>query len=232
MKKLAKLVALLATGALVFGFAACSGDDDDDVAVEGVTLNPTELTVTLGGEPVKLTATVQPEDADNKEVLWASDNEDAATVDENGVVTAVGAGTATITVTTDDGGYTATCVVTVSDGTVDNSEDGITNPDFPTKTNSDTVNDVTTLGLVGTSADSSNQSVAKAKVEGGKIVITSHGAGSATISVTVTTDGTITKYEPTPVIPPSDGELSYTLFKLDDLSSDDSLSLTENFQTN
>ncbi|MCH5289788.1 MAG: Ig domain-containing protein, partial [Treponema sp.] len=117
MKKLAKLAALLAAGALVFGFAACSGDDDNDVAVEGVTLNPTELTVTLGGEPVKLTAIVLPEDADNKEVFWASDNEDAATVDENGVVTAVKAGTATITVTTEDGGYTAACVVTVSDGT-------------------------------------------------------------------------------------------------------------------
>ena len=236
MKKLAKLAALLAAGALVFGFAACSGDDDDDVAVEGVTLNPTELTVTLGGEPVKLTAIVLPEDADNKEVLWASDNEDAATVDENGVVTAVGAGTATITVTTEDGGYTATCVVTVSDGTVDNGGGGITNPDFPTKTDDTTANDVATLGLVGTSADSSNQSVAKAKVEGGKIVITSHGAGTAvitvkdgdkkaTISVTVAADGTITigtitKYEPML----SGGELSYTLFKLDDLSSGVSLS--------
>ena len=236
MKKLAKMAALLAAGVLVFGFAACSGDDDDDVAVEGVTLAPTELTVTLGGEPVKLTAIVLPEDADNKEVLWASDNEDAATVDENGVVTAVGAGTATITVTTEDGGYTATCVVTVSDGTVDNGGGGITNPDFPTKTDDTTANDVATLGLVGTSADSSNQSVAKAKVEGGKIVITSHGAGTAvitvkdgdkkaTISVTVAADGTITigtitKYEPML----SGGELSYTLFKLNDLSSGVSLS--------
>ena len=109
MKKLAKLAALLAAGVLVFGFAACSDDgDDDDVAVEGVTLDSTELTVTLGSAPVKLTATVLPEEADNKDVLWASDDDTIATVDENGVVTAVGAGTARITVTTVDGEYTDT----------------------------------------------------------------------------------------------------------------------------
>ena len=207
MKKLAKLAALLAAGVLVFGFAACSGDDDDDVAVEGVTLDSTELTVTLGSAPVKLTATVLPEEADNKDVLWASDDDTIATVDENGVVTAVGAGTARITVTTVDGEYTDTCVVTVSDGTGNNgggNGGGGGNGNFSTKTDDTTANDVATLGLVGTSADSSNPSVAKAKVEGGKIVITSHGAGSATITVrdadeheatievTVAADGIIT----------------------------------------
>ena len=237
MKKFTKAALLLAAAALLLaGLPACSGDDDDDVAVEGVTLNPTELTMTAG-EQVKLTATVLPEGADNKEVLWASDNEGAATVDETGLVTAVGTGTATITVTTEDGGYTAACVVTVSDGTGNGGNGGGGgNGNFSTKTDDTTANNVATLGLVGTSADSSNQSVATAKIEGNKIVITSHSAGTAvitvkdgdkkaTIPVTVAADGTITigtitKYEPML----SGGELSYTLFKLDDLSSGVSLS--------
>ena len=82
------------------------------VPVTGVTLNaPTkELTV---GEKFTLVATVAPAEATNKQVSWDSNNKPVATVDANGEVTAVAAGEATITVTTEDGGKTATCVVTV-----------------------------------------------------------------------------------------------------------------------
>ena len=81
------------------------------VAVTSVTLDLTELTLTVP-ETAILVATVLPEDATDKSVTWASDNEDVATV-VDGVVTAVAAGTATITVTTVDGNLTATCAVTV-----------------------------------------------------------------------------------------------------------------------
>lgn len=81
--------------------------------VTGVTLDPTELSLFTGGSET-LTATVTPNDATNPNVTWSSDRSDVATVD-NGVVTAVGEGEATITVTTADGGYTATCTVTVTD---------------------------------------------------------------------------------------------------------------------
>ncbi len=80
--------------------------------VTGVTLDQTSLTLTEGDSET-LSATVEPDNATNKNVTWASDNESVATVDVNGVVTAVGAGTATITVTTEDGDFTATCEVTV-----------------------------------------------------------------------------------------------------------------------
>lgn len=83
------------------------------VAVESVSLNQETLALAVG-KTATLTATVLPEDATNKNVTWASDNEDVATVDENGLVTAVAAGTANITVTTEDGGHTATCAVTVN----------------------------------------------------------------------------------------------------------------------
>lgn len=84
------------------------------VSVTGVTLNKTQLSL-IAGDSETLIASVAPDNATNKAVFWSSDNETVATVDQSGRVTAVGAGTATITVTTGDGGYTASCKVTVSD---------------------------------------------------------------------------------------------------------------------
>jgi hypothetical protein len=84
------------------------------VAVTGVTLAPTSATLTLGEtETVTLIPTVLPAEATDKSVTWSSSNEAVATVTD-GVVTAVAAGTATITVTTTDGAKTATCAVTVA----------------------------------------------------------------------------------------------------------------------
>ena len=81
------------------------------VSVTGVTLEPTSLSL-FTGNTATLTATVHPDNATNQNVTWSSDKPEVATVD-NGKVTAVGAGEATITVTTEDGSKTATCQVTV-----------------------------------------------------------------------------------------------------------------------
>jgi len=82
------------------------------VAVTGVTLDKNEAEIEVG-ENVELTATVAPAEAANKNVTWTSSDKDVATVDANGVVTGVAAGTAKITVTTEDGSFTDDCVVTV-----------------------------------------------------------------------------------------------------------------------
>ena len=79
-----------------------------------VSLDKASLEMNVGDEET-LTATVAPADADDKSVIWSSDNTDVATV-ANGKVTAVGAGEATITVKTNDGGFTAACAVTVTAG--------------------------------------------------------------------------------------------------------------------
>ncbi|MCR3923466.1 MAG: Ig-like domain-containing protein, partial [Firmicutes bacterium] len=71
------------------------------------------LSLVAGGSTDKLTAVITPADATNKNMLWASSDETIVTVDANGVVTPVDAGTAVITVTTEDGEYTATATVTV-----------------------------------------------------------------------------------------------------------------------
>ena len=83
------------------------------VAATGVEVTPATAEVDAH-KKVQLTAEVAPADASNKVVAWSSDHEDIATVDANGLVTGVAAGTATITATTDDGGFTDTCVVTVN----------------------------------------------------------------------------------------------------------------------
>ncbi len=81
------------------------------VAVAGVTLDKETLALTVG-EIAALTATVTPEEASNKAVTWSAAPDGIVSV-ENGTVTALAAGTATVTVTTVDGSYTATCAVTV-----------------------------------------------------------------------------------------------------------------------
>lgn len=97
-----------------------SGTKVESVEVEGISLDRTSLTLQKGSS-YTLTATITPTDATNKLVIWSSDNEDVATVSSAGEVSGESVGTATITVTTADGGYTATCEVTVieeSDNTV------------------------------------------------------------------------------------------------------------------
>lgn len=91
------------------------------VPVTGVKLDQTELSL-YTGESKTLIATVQPSDATTKAVTWKSSDDTIATV-EDGTVTAVGAGNATITVTTQDGGKTDTCTVTVTDKTYKISAD-------------------------------------------------------------------------------------------------------------
>lgn len=72
-------------------------------------------TVSVAGcRSVALTWNVLPDTAFNREVSFASSDESIATVDENGVVTGISQGEATITVTAKDGGFTDTCLVTVT----------------------------------------------------------------------------------------------------------------------
>ena len=82
------------------------------VVVTGVTLNKSELSLNKG-ETETLVATVLPSNASDKSVTWSSSDSNVATVDDNGLVTAVGSGNATITVTTVDGGYTAQCAFNI-----------------------------------------------------------------------------------------------------------------------
>lgn len=83
------------------------------VATTGVTLNKTELSM-LTGDEVKLSASAVPSDATIQDLVWSSSDASVATVDNEGLVTAVSAGTAIITVKTVDGNFSASCSVSVS----------------------------------------------------------------------------------------------------------------------
>jgi len=83
-----------------------------NIQVTGVSLNYTTANLTVNQTKL-LTATVIPSDASNQMVFWSSSNSNVATV-ADGLVTAKAAGSATITVRTDDGNKTDTCNVTVS----------------------------------------------------------------------------------------------------------------------
>lgn len=85
----------------------------EEVAVTDVSLDKSTLKLNKDARG-KLTATVVPTNATNPAVSWSSSKPEVATVDGEGNVSAVGGGTATITVTTVEGGFTATCEVTVN----------------------------------------------------------------------------------------------------------------------
>lgn len=78
-----------------------------------VTLNQNTADA-LVGSTIQLEATVGPSDAGNKSVIWSSSNPEVATVDQSGLVSVISPGTATITVTTVEGGLTASCIINSS----------------------------------------------------------------------------------------------------------------------
>lgn len=91
----------------------------EPIHVTDVTLNESELSLNVR-ESVTLEATVYPDDATNKAVIWESDDENVATVDSDGVVTCIGEGTCNITCTSEDNSEAyAVCELTVIEEFVD-----------------------------------------------------------------------------------------------------------------
>lgn len=107
--KLLLTVTLILCSILIFNLAC---ENETVVPVSEVSLNKSTLTMEINDSET-LTATLTPSDATDKTVSWTSNNTSVATVDSNGKVTAQSAGTAIITVTTQDGNKTAHCTVTV-----------------------------------------------------------------------------------------------------------------------
>ena len=110
------------------------------VPVLGVTLDKQTMNLTAGSTG-SLTANINPANAANKSLTWTSDNTAVATVNENGVVTAVAEGTAKITVKTADGEKTAVCTVTVTAKTSGSSSSSSSSrPSYPITTPDKTEN--------------------------------------------------------------------------------------------
>ena len=159
---------------------------DKIIPVTSVSLDKTSLEMVEGGE-LTLVATVNPDNATDKSVTWSSSDSSVASV-VNGKVTALKAGTATITVTTTDGGKTASCAVTVkakvisvTSVSLDKTTAELTEGDELTLTATVNPDNATDKSVTWSSSDSSVASVVNGKVTALK-------AGTATITVT-TTDG-------------------------------------------
>lgn len=159
------------------------------IPVENVVLNQNSVTLNIG-ETTTLKATITPDNATNKNVTWTSDNEDIASVN-NGIVTAIGPGKTTITVTTQDGQKTAECTITVIEP--EPEEIHVEKVDLNMQNISLEIGETATLVAVITPNDATNKNVTWtsedeniASVNNG--IVTAIGPGETTITVT-TEDG-------------------------------------------
>lgn len=200
IQKIFKVMASLAI--MVFAATACE-KEDKTVSVTGVRLDYSSVTLQLnnGTNTAKLTATVKPDNADNKGVIWKSSAPDIATVNE-GVVTAVSVGTATITVTTQDGDLSASCEVTVEKGTIfvtgitlDQSSISLTPGESAQLTATVEPSDATDGSVTWSSSDENVATVDNT----GKV--TAVGKGEANITATTTDQGLSATCKVTVTIP-------------------------------
>ncbi|MBR6017259.1 MAG: Ig-like domain-containing protein [Paludibacteraceae bacterium] len=189
------------------------GTTPTTVSVTGVSLDHSTLSLEAG-QTGTLTATVAPSNATNQNVSWTSSNTAVATV-ANGVVTAVSAGSATITVTTEDGSKTATCTVTVTEPA---SQIPVTAISLNKSTTSIEVGKTETLSVTYTPANantgkaitwmSSDPSVATVDQNGqvtgiaiGTATIIASAASGASTSCEVTVTASTTPPDPPVVVP-------------------------------
>lgn len=138
-------------------FAECKitveSNSPSKVKVKKVELDKTKKELTIG-ERFTLIPTITPDNATEKAVTWSSSDNKIATVDKNGLVTAVAEGKATITVATKDGNKTAACEVTVTKREDPSKPEEPSNPTTPTVNPNDGQGTTTTGQL---KADTTNQ---------------------------------------------------------------------------
>jgi len=132
------------------------GGGQQTISVTGVSLNTNSISIEEG-QSETLTATVAPNNATDQNVTWSTSNSSIATVSD-GVVTGVSQGSATISVTTNDGGFSASCSVTV--------------------TKSSTATDETQFSLITSTSD----------LEVGKSYIITGGTGDSVVALGTTTN--------------------------------------------
>ncbi|MCC8164227.1 MAG: Ig-like domain-containing protein, partial [Lachnospiraceae bacterium] len=157
------------------------------IPVTGIADVPEAMTLTVKGQG-QLTATVVPSTAANNAIYYTTDNSEVAIVDENGLITAVEEGTATITAITADGGYAESCVVTVTAAETEDTVYGL-----------DTIalllqkGESGSLGIIDQNGDASTEEVSAVWTSSDETVatvsedgaVTAIAAGTATIYVCI-----------------------------------------------
>lgn len=158
------------------------------IHVNSISVTPNSLSLNIG-EQTTIVATVLPENATDKTVNWSSSNNSVATIDANGMVTAISEGNCTITASTNDGNIKDTCVIQVKNNIVSVTSVSLNVSELTLKVNeTDTLvvninpNNATNKNVTWSSSDSSIVEVD----QNGKI--TTKKVGNAIITVT-TEDG-------------------------------------------
>ena len=183
------------------------------IPVTGVTVTPTAVSMTVS-QTLQLTATVAPNNATDRTVTWASNNAAVATVNASGLVTAKSAGTAVITVTTNDGKKTASCTVTVNAGALSLNSRSLTltakgsGSTLTATTLPDSAASGVTWNIVGTGGGSI---VSLSTNQGKSCTVTPLAAGTTTVRATVTIQGqTYTENCTVRVTSSSASDITYT----------------------
>ena len=160
---------------VIFGYSPIG----DVTPVTGITVTPATMDLIVG-ETGTINYTIEPEDAFNQNVNYSVEQEGNYISVANGIVTALAAGTATVTVTTVDGGFTGTCVVTVSNQAVT----GITAQDVTVLQTKTAQIEYTVLPENATITDvtftSADESIATVSATG---VVTGVAVGETTITI-------------------------------------------------
>ncbi|MDR0474211.1 MAG: Ig-like domain-containing protein [Treponema sp.] len=202
------------------------------VPVDGLTISKanTTISITPSSGSETLTATINPNNATNKNIVWSSDNINVAAVDSTGKITAVSVGTAVITARSqENSSYSKTCNVTVSAGSgyVEVISVSLSDTALSINLSSGTISETLTAIINPSTAttktvfwSSSDQSVARVDANG---LVTGVRAGTATITVTTQEKGetaTCTVTVTGMIIPPNvifsdngDGTASITLWQ-------------------
>ena len=174
------LLALLIIG--LCALTSCKKEElkPQPIHVSSVSISSESLTLTEGDSQT-LTATVSPSNADNQKVIWSSSDASIASVD-GGKVSAIKAGTATITAKSDDGGKAASCKVTVKQKSIpvesislDKTEVSMFIDDQITLVATISPSDATNKNVLWSSSDA-----LVAKVEGGKVIAIKEGTTTIT----------------------------------------------------
>ncbi|MCL1894524.1 MAG: Ig-like domain-containing protein [Holophagaceae bacterium] len=172
----------------VVTYLSCSSNNKF-VEVTGISLDRTSLTLGVD-KSEQIQASVQPSNATNQAVSWSSTDVIVARVDSEGVVTAMAPGSAVVTATTKDGGFTATCKLTVPAPV----NIAVSNILFDRETLTLAVGQSETLNVIIQPSDATNQGLIWAsdntvaariiQIDGTKATISAYSPGEANIIVT------------------------------------------------
>lgn len=169
------------------GFSALSEITVNPIAVSGVTVSPVSL-ILEAGETGALSETIDPSNASDKSVTWSTSDESVATVNTSGIVSAVSPGSASITVTTNDGNLSAVCAVTVNPIAVRGITISPTSLTLDLGSTSVLTESVTPSDAADKTVtwSSSNERIATVDASG---LVTAIAEGSAFVTVTTTSGG-------------------------------------------